>query len=271
VGLVLLAYGGWRVDRTFDAHNLCHTFGDLQSVAGGLTGNALAHPRCGGVDRPYYLAWLWVGIAAVVAIVGLTMLYRRARASRRAGLPWWPTRSAERVSAWIDAKGREPRAPDRSPRVRPNVVMAVALLLVLGVLEVGNVARQDVQRSIDRHRLHRGEAALAALTFPAGLTAGDNPVCHDSIDTRCAASGLSPDAVAPILESLLDGKPDTALCDILPPPAGAPCEIGGTVGGYHALAFAFPEVHFGADRSQRVAGTNVTIDLLKASSETHVG
>ncbi|HEX3705722.1 MAG TPA: hypothetical protein VHV76_03750 [Mycobacteriales bacterium] len=264
---------GWRrAASVSETRAVCHVASDLEGLAQSLVPTAAAKlSSCSGVDQRYDVGLALAFAGVVLALTAVIVMYRRARASRRAGFPWWPRRSAERIAAWIDAPGSAARPPDRPLRVRPNAVMAVGVLLVLGVVELGNVVRQDVQRSLDRHALHRGEAALTVLSLPASLIAGDSPVCHSSIDTRCAESDLSPTSVALILERLLDGKPDIGLCEILPPPAGTPCEIEGTVGGYHALAFAFPKVHFRTDGSPSVGGTNVTIELLKASSETHVG
>jgi hypothetical protein len=61
------------------------------------------------------------------------------------------------------------------------------------------------------------------------------------VDTICASSQLSPEALRPAMEALLSGRSSTVLCSVLTQPHGMACPVTvyGHVAGYRAVANVF--------------------------------
>lgn len=280
---VAWAVAGWvLLKATSGAHQLCHVFASLDDLAAGSAGpQPLPRPSCSTTDDRYFLALgiLWAGVA--LAVVGIVAMARRARASRRAGCPWLMHRVTTRVAVWIDPWLPGQRRADGNPRISNGLVSVMGVMMLLVAINIGVAGWGHFARIRDARSHHRGQVALAALKLPVGVMAGSadgsKSACAPSPDTLCASSPLPPAQVDAMLRRLIHGKPNPAICALLPSPAGPPtCAIYGKLGGYGAMAIAFNHlvvvrsgapppgavpVHPGNKRFFYL-GTDVTITLL---------
>lgn len=245
-GGLLTAAGMVLLHLASGPRQLCHVLNSLDDLAGGEPDQPLLpRPSCASLDERYVIAVALTCVGSVVALVALVAMARRAWSSRRAGHPWWLHRAASRVAAWIDAWLPGQRRADGRPRISSGFVTVLGALVALGCVSAAFGVWSNISRTLELRTHHRGQVALATLQLPTGLTLGSpdgrSAGCTPSPDTLCASSALPPDQVDPILRQLLHGKPDAAICALLPTPAGtkAPCAIYGRIGGYRAMAIPF--------------------------------
>jgi hypothetical protein len=268
----------WRAAST--PYQVCHDFASLNDLAQQASGGALSPgaPNCSSVDHRFFLAFGVMVAGALLALVAVVAMYRRAWRSRRAGYPW--STPQDRLAVWIDQRLPR-RRTGAAPRISGRVVAAASVTLILVAVSLALTGWDTLAKAREADAHHRGQLALASLQMPVELNVEANSICHPSPDTLCASSALRPSQVEPLLGQLLHGKPDPRICALLPTMGDQPCAIYGTVGGYRAMAEAFDHmvvVHDGKPPAGGVpvrpgstrayyVGSNITISLLTPTGE----
>ncbi len=169
----------------------------------------LSTASCTRIDVLYNSAQVLGYLAPAPLVVGVVGLIRRAWAAWRSGHRW-----------------------------RPLAGLASVVLLLAGVWVTPGLW-DTYSAELDARAQRRGQVALAELTLPAELSRQPYEDCVPSPDLICATSSLPPDEVEPLLRALLNGKPDAAICRLLPKPLlDEPCPVEASVGGHPARAWA---------------------------------
>jgi len=193
-------------------------------------------PNCTPIDTRYVIgeALAWLGLAvAITASIGLGL---RSRQATKAESPWRTHRATASAAQCLNR--HLARSSDSKMRVRPGLLTALGVVLILGALAGGAAAWQSYRHSQQAQGFNRAVAALAQIRLPQSLRREANYGCGGEV---CAQSTLTPLQVEPIYRRLFHAAPNDVFCTRRPTGVDVPCplKVFAEFHGYPLVAIAF--------------------------------